>query len=156
MLFLQYTGTAESARACVRDYFARLRETLASQEEVALSMLDTHVRSRITSLRRLHDDVTALRSHVRMALTHCSEVLLRVSHHLSLQILLNSIKGIGCVVFFSPSSRSLSFLSCFFSRFLDQFLTVTRRCNAISRSLKPLISHSLTLTPLLLHVLQSL
>nr|NP_001071903.1 zinc finger protein [Ciona intestinalis]BAE93287.1 zinc finger protein [Ciona intestinalis] len=70
----QYSGSAESARTCVRDYFCRLRESLASQEEVAISTLDTHVRNRITALRRLHDDATALRSQISTALSHCNNV----------------------------------------------------------------------------------
>nr|CAB3267237.1 ZF(Bbox/RING)-4 zinc finger protein [Phallusia mammillata] len=71
----QYTGTAESARACVREYFTRLRETLAAQEEVAITTLDSHVQSRVTALRRMHDDATALRSQISAALGHCNNVL---------------------------------------------------------------------------------
>uniref|UniRef100_H2YQB2 RING-type E3 ubiquitin transferase n=1 Tax=Ciona savignyi TaxID=51511 RepID=H2YQB2_CIOSA len=71
----QYTGTAESARTCVRDYFCRLREALSAQEEVAISALDSHIRSRITSLRRLHDEATALRSQISTALSHCDNVV---------------------------------------------------------------------------------
>lgn len=76
--FSQYTGTAESARACVREYFTRLRETLAAQEEVAITTLDSHVQSRVTALRRMHDDATALRSQISAALTHCNNVLRQV------------------------------------------------------------------------------
>ncbi|XP_076814593.1 E3 ubiquitin-protein ligase TRIM23-like [Clavelina lepadiformis] len=71
----QLVGTAESARICVREYFSRLHEALESQEEVALAALDTHVRAQITSLRRMHDDATALRSHICTAMSHCNEAL---------------------------------------------------------------------------------
>ena len=75
----------------MREYFSRLHEALESQEEVALAALDTHVRAQITSLRRMHDDATALRSHICTAMSHCNEALCQVSTCTVLVILIKMI-----------------------------------------------------------------
>ncbi|KAK8737698.1 hypothetical protein OTU49_004198, partial [Cherax quadricarinatus] len=45
-------GTAEEARARVRQYFAQLRDQLNRQETQAMTVLDAHVRERLCSIRQ--------------------------------------------------------------------------------------------------------
>ncbi|CAB1352173.1 unnamed protein product [Coregonus sp. 'balchen'] len=68
-------GTAESARSCVRAYFADLHETLCRQEEMALSVVDAHVRERLIWLRQQQEDMTVLLSQVSTACLHCEKTL---------------------------------------------------------------------------------
>ncbi|XP_029501528.1 E3 ubiquitin-protein ligase TRIM23 isoform X1 [Oncorhynchus nerka] len=68
-------GTAESARSCVRAYFADLHETLCRQEEMALSVVDAHVRERLIWLRQQQEDMTILLSQVSTACLHCEKTL---------------------------------------------------------------------------------
>ncbi|XP_061763778.1 E3 ubiquitin-protein ligase TRIM23 isoform X2 [Nerophis ophidion] len=68
-------GTAESARSCVRAYFADLHETLCRQEEMALSVVDAHVRERLMWLRQQQEDMTILLSQVSTACLHCEKTL---------------------------------------------------------------------------------
>ncbi|XP_040053333.2 E3 ubiquitin-protein ligase TRIM23 isoform X3 [Gasterosteus aculeatus] len=68
-------GTAESARSCVRAYFADLHETLCRQEEMALSVVDAHVRERLIWLRQQQEDMTILLSQVSTACMHCEKTL---------------------------------------------------------------------------------
>ena len=51
-------GTAEIAREKVRSYFANLREALERQEVAALTVIDTHVRERLCSLKQQQEDLT--------------------------------------------------------------------------------------------------
>lgn len=76
---LQVPGTAESARSCVRAYFADLHETLCRQEEMALSVVDAHVRERLIWLRQQQEDMTILLSQVSTACLHCEKTLQQVS-----------------------------------------------------------------------------
>ncbi|XP_016097809.1 E3 ubiquitin-protein ligase TRIM23-like [Sinocyclocheilus grahami] len=69
------SGTAESARSCVRAYFADLHETLCRQEEMALSVVDAHVRERLIWLRQQQEDMTILLSQVSTACLHCEKTL---------------------------------------------------------------------------------
>ncbi|KAH0627977.1 hypothetical protein JD844_008601 [Phrynosoma platyrhinos] len=55
-------GTAENARSCVRAYFSDLHETLCRQEEMALSVVDAHVREKLIWLRQQQEDMTILLS----------------------------------------------------------------------------------------------
>uniref|UniRef100_A0A667X232 E3 ubiquitin-protein ligase TRIM23 n=1 Tax=Myripristis murdjan TaxID=586833 RepID=A0A667X232_9TELE len=71
-------GTAESARSCVRAYFADLHETLCRQEEMALSVVDAHVRERLIWLRQQQEDMTILLSQVSTACLHCEKTLQQV------------------------------------------------------------------------------
>ncbi|XP_042561016.1 E3 ubiquitin-protein ligase TRIM23 isoform X1 [Clupea harengus] len=71
----QVPGTAESARSCVRAYFAELHETLCRQEEMALSVVDAHVRERLIWLRQQQEDMTILLSQVSTACLHCEKTL---------------------------------------------------------------------------------
>ncbi|XP_013994019.1 E3 ubiquitin-protein ligase TRIM23 isoform X3 [Salmo salar] len=71
----QVPGTAESARSCVRAYFADLHETLCRQEEMALSVVDAHVRERLIWLRQQQEDMTILLSQVSTACLHCEKTL---------------------------------------------------------------------------------
>ena len=71
----QVPGTAESARSCVRAYFADLHETLCRQEEMALSVVDAHVRER---LRQQQEDMAILLSQVSTACLHCERTLQQV------------------------------------------------------------------------------
>uniref|UniRef100_A0A3Q3W4B0 E3 ubiquitin-protein ligase TRIM23 n=1 Tax=Mola mola TaxID=94237 RepID=A0A3Q3W4B0_MOLML len=68
-------GTAESARSCVRAYFVDLHETLCRQEEMALSVVDAHVRERLIWLRQQQEDMTILLSQVSTACLHCEKTL---------------------------------------------------------------------------------
>ncbi|TUR38418.1 E3 ubiquitin-protein ligase TRIM23 [Bagarius yarrelli] len=68
-------GTAENARSCVRAYFADLHETLCRQEEMALSVVDAHVRERLIWLRQQQEDMTILLSQVSTACLHCEKTL---------------------------------------------------------------------------------
>lgn len=74
----QCAGTAESARSCVRAYFADLHETLCRQEEMALSVVDAHVRERLIWLRQQQEDMTILLSQVSTACLHCEKTLQQV------------------------------------------------------------------------------
>lgn len=74
----QVPGTAESARSCVRAYFADLHETLCRQEEMALSVVDAHVRERLIWLRQQQEDMTILLSQVSTACLHCEKTLQQV------------------------------------------------------------------------------
>lgn len=76
----QVPGTAESARSCVRAYFADLHETLCRQEEMALSVVDAHVRERLIWLRQQQEDMTILLSQVSTACLHCEKTLQQVKN----------------------------------------------------------------------------
>lgn len=76
----QVPGTAESARSCVRAYFADLHETLCRQEEMALSVVDAHVRERLIWLRQQQEDMTILLSQVSTACLHCEKTLQQVGN----------------------------------------------------------------------------
>lgn len=79
----QCAGTAESARSCVRAYFADLHETLCRQEEMALSVVDAHVRERLIWLRQQQEDMTILLSQVSTACLHCEKTLQQVGRQAS-------------------------------------------------------------------------
>lgn len=79
----QVPGTAESARSCVRAYFADLHETLCRQEEMALSVVDAHVRERLIWLRQQQEDMTILLSQVSTACLHCEKTLQQVGDTIS-------------------------------------------------------------------------
>jgi hypothetical protein len=71
-------GTAESARRRVRAYFQSLRDQLCVQEVAALTVVDTHVRERLCSIRQQEEDIATLLSQVNRSylLVHtCSLVL---------------------------------------------------------------------------------
>lgn len=71
-------GTAENARSCVRAYFSDLHETLCRQEEMALSVVDAHVREKLIWLRQQQEDMTVLLSQVSTACLHCEKTLQQV------------------------------------------------------------------------------
>ncbi|XP_037658074.1 E3 ubiquitin-protein ligase TRIM23 isoform X5 [Choloepus didactylus] len=68
-------GSAENARSCVRAYFSDLHETLCRQEEMALSVVDAHVREKLIWLRQQQEDMTILLSQVSTACLHCEKTL---------------------------------------------------------------------------------
>ncbi|XP_049720359.1 E3 ubiquitin-protein ligase TRIM23 isoform X2 [Elephas maximus indicus] len=74
-VFNQVPGTAENARSCVRAYFSDLHETLCRQEEMALSVVDAHVREKLIWLRQQQEDMTILLSQVSTACLHCEKTL---------------------------------------------------------------------------------
>lgn len=80
LCFHEVPGTAESARSCVRAYFADLHETLCRQEEMALSVVDAHVRERLIWLRQQQEDMTILLSQVSTACLHCEKTLQQVGN----------------------------------------------------------------------------
>ena len=57
-------GTADSARCRVRAYFQSLRDQLCVQEVAALTVVDTHVRERLCSIRQQEEDIATLLSQV--------------------------------------------------------------------------------------------
>lgn len=63
----------------MRAYFADLHETLCRQEEMALSVVDAHVRERLIWLRQQQEDMTILLSQVSTACLHCEKTLQQVS-----------------------------------------------------------------------------
>ena len=69
-------GTADIAREKVRSYFSNLRETLERQEVAALTVIDTHVRERLCSLKQQQEDLTLVQSQIA-AVSHQMEVVLR-------------------------------------------------------------------------------
>jgi len=69
-------GTAEIAREKVRSYFTNLREALERQEVAALTVIDTHVRERLCSLKQQQEDLTLVQSQIA-AVSHQMEVVLR-------------------------------------------------------------------------------
>uniref|UniRef100_A0A2K5SF89 E3 ubiquitin-protein ligase TRIM23 n=1 Tax=Cebus imitator TaxID=2715852 RepID=A0A2K5SF89_CEBIM len=68
-------GTAENARSCIRAYFYDLHETLCRQEEMALSVVDAHVREKLIWLKQQQEDMTILLSEVSAACLHCEKTL---------------------------------------------------------------------------------
>lgn len=83
---LQVPGTAENARSCVRAYFSDLHETLCRQEEMALSVVDAHVREKLIWLRQQQEDMTILLSQVSTACLHCEKTLQQVGWQVSCNI----------------------------------------------------------------------
>ncbi|XP_047496081.1 E3 ubiquitin-protein ligase TRIM23-like [Penaeus chinensis] len=57
-------GTAEEARARVKQYFAQLRDQLTRQESQAMTVLDAHIRERLCSIRQQQEDMTTLFSQM--------------------------------------------------------------------------------------------
>ncbi|XP_042303756.1 E3 ubiquitin-protein ligase TRIM23 [Sceloporus undulatus] len=78
-------GTAENARSCVRAYFSDLHETLCRQEEMALSVVDAHVREKLIWLRQQQEDMTILLSQVSTACLHCEKTLQQFGKAYSVQ-----------------------------------------------------------------------
>ena len=60
----QAVGTAEGARRRVRAYFQSLRDQLCAQEVAALTVVDTHLRERLCSIRQQEEDIATLLSQV--------------------------------------------------------------------------------------------
>ncbi|CAJ0968636.1 unnamed protein product, partial [Ranitomeya imitator] len=65
----------ECPRSCVRAYFSDLHETLCRQEEMALSVVDAHVREQLIWLRQQQENMTILLSEVSTACLHCEKAL---------------------------------------------------------------------------------
>ncbi|XP_071485031.1 E3 ubiquitin-protein ligase TRIM23-like [Diadema antillarum] len=70
-------GTAEMARAKVRTYFEELHETLQRQEEVAASVLDTHIRERLHLLRQQQEHFALMMSSITSISYDCEGILNR-------------------------------------------------------------------------------
>ncbi|XP_030852524.1 E3 ubiquitin-protein ligase TRIM23 [Strongylocentrotus purpuratus] len=68
-------GMAEMARAKVRTYFAELHETLQRQEEVAASVLDTHIRERLHLLRQQQEHFAFMNSSIASMSYECESML---------------------------------------------------------------------------------
>ncbi|XP_063962539.1 E3 ubiquitin-protein ligase TRIM23-like [Lytechinus pictus] len=68
-------GTAEMARAKVRTYFCELHETLQRQEEVAASVLDTHIRERLHLLRQQQEHFALMMSSIASMSYDCESML---------------------------------------------------------------------------------
>ena len=59
-------GTAEMARRRVRGYFQQLRDQLCVQEVAALTVVDTHVRERMCSIRQQEEDMATILSQAEI------------------------------------------------------------------------------------------
>ena len=68
-------GTAEAARRRVRSYFQQLRDQLCVQEVAALTVVDTHVRERMCSVRQQEEDMTTVLSQVAEVCIQCDRVV---------------------------------------------------------------------------------
>ena len=60
----EQVGSAECARQRVRAYFQGLRDQLCVQEVAALTVVDTHVRERVCSIRQQEEDIATVLSQV--------------------------------------------------------------------------------------------
>jgi len=67
-------GTAELARRRVRAYFQSLRDQLCVQEVAALTVVDTHVRERVCSIRQQEEDIATVLSQVAEVCIQCDRV----------------------------------------------------------------------------------
>ena len=74
----QIPGTAEMARSKVQHYFRELHEALQRQKEVAMSVVDTHVRERLYMLRQQQEDITAMMSNVSSMCVDCERRMQQV------------------------------------------------------------------------------
>ena len=72
---LEHLGTAEAARRRVRSYFQQLRDQLCVQEVAALTVVDTHVRERMCSVRQQEEDMTTVLSQVAEVCIQCDRVI---------------------------------------------------------------------------------
>ena len=68
-------GTAEGARRRVRSYFQQLRDQLCVQEVAALTVVDTHVRERLCSIRQQEEDIATVLSQVADVCIQCDRVV---------------------------------------------------------------------------------
>ena len=68
-------GTAEGARRRVRSYFQQLRDQLCVQEVAALTVVDTHVRERLCSIRQQEEDIATVLSQVAEVCIQCDRVV---------------------------------------------------------------------------------
>ncbi|XP_078656668.1 E3 ubiquitin-protein ligase TRIM23-like [Branchiostoma floridae x Branchiostoma belcheri] len=76
----QVHGTAEEARVRVRRYFQDLHETLHRQENAALSVVDTHVREKLCSLKQQQEDMAVVVSQVTTICLECEKMLQQDDH----------------------------------------------------------------------------
>ncbi|XP_019634358.1 PREDICTED: E3 ubiquitin-protein ligase TRIM23-like [Branchiostoma belcheri] len=77
-------GTAEEARVRVRRYFQDLHETLHRQENAALSVVDTHVREKLCSLKQQQEDMAVVVSQVTTICLECEKMLQQDDHKILL------------------------------------------------------------------------
>jgi tripartite motif-containing protein 23 len=68
-------GTAEGARRRVRGYFQQLRDQLCVQEVAALTVVDSHVRERLCSIRQQEEDIAIVLSQVAEVCIQCDRVV---------------------------------------------------------------------------------
>eukprot|EP00090_Calanus_glacialis_P010609 TRINITY_DN19049_c0_g1_i1.p1 TRINITY_DN19049_c0_g1~~TRINITY_DN19049_c0_g1_i1.p1 ORF type:complete len:602 (-),score=134.15 TRINITY_DN19049_c0_g1_i1:284-2089(-) len=68
-------GTAEGARRRVRAYFQQLRDQLCVQEVAALTVVDTHIRERMCSIRQQEEDIATVLSQVAEVCIQCDRVV---------------------------------------------------------------------------------
>ena len=71
-------GTAEVARRRVRGYFQQLRDQLCAQEVAALTVVDTHVRERLCSIRQQEEDIATVLSQVTRIVIRIRRTQLKV------------------------------------------------------------------------------
>jgi len=68
-------GTAHVARRRVRAYFQQLRDQLCVQEVAALTLVDTHIRERMCSIRQQQEDMATVLSQVAEVCIQCDRVV---------------------------------------------------------------------------------
>jgi len=71
----QGEGTSEIAKRRVRTYFQSLRDQLCVQEVAALTVVDTHVRERLCSIRQQEEDIAIVLSQVADVCVQCDRVV---------------------------------------------------------------------------------
>ena len=59
----------------MRSYFQQLRDQLCVQELAALTVVDTHVRERMCSVRQQEEDMTTVLSQVAEVCLQCHKVV---------------------------------------------------------------------------------
>ena len=67
-------GSAAAARRRVRGYFQQLRDQLCVQEVAALTVVDTHVRERLCSIRQQEEDIALVLAQVAEVCIQCDRV----------------------------------------------------------------------------------
>ena len=62
----------------MQHYFQELHETLQRQKEVAMSVIDAHVRERLYMLRQQQEDITVMMSNVSTMCLDCERKMQQV------------------------------------------------------------------------------
>ncbi|PIK44059.1 putative E3 ubiquitin-protein ligase TRIM23 isoform X1 [Apostichopus japonicus] len=115
----QAPGTAEMARSKVKVYFQELNETIQRQQQVAFSVLDTHIRERLHFLRQYQEEFCIIFS----TLTTMSEDCEKMVHEDDAKVLQNA--GSICVLLDTLHLHQQHFLEASERITLDASIPVT-------------------------------